>query len=105
MGQVTVSVNGKNYHLACAEGGEEQLRQLAAFIDGKARGLLDQLGHISESRLLLMTALLIADELHDTLEGKTGKGLTAAMSEEDVSAILDEVSGEIDSIAHRLENT
>jgi cell division protein ZapA len=65
MAQVVVEIAGRSYSLACKEGGEDHLRLLAADLGAKAERLLDQLGPMNEPRLLLMAALLLADELHD----------------------------------------
>jgi cell division protein ZapA len=61
---VNVMVNSKAYTIACDEGEEEHLRQLAAIVDGKVRELLGSVGNVGDLRLLLMAALLIADEHH-----------------------------------------
>jgi cell division protein ZapA len=63
MAQVTVSVNGRDYAIACGDGEEEHLADLAQYVDHHASALARQLGSMTEVRLLLMTALTIADEL------------------------------------------
>ena len=62
---VNVMVNGRAYTIACDEGEEGHLRDLAAIVDAKAREVLGSVGQVGDSRLLLMAALLIADEHHD----------------------------------------
>ena len=59
---VNVMVNGRAYTIACDEGEEEHLRALAGHVDGKVRELLETVGQVGDARLLLMAALLIADE-------------------------------------------
>ncbi|WP_417464674.1 cell division protein ZapA [Kordiimonas sp.] len=102
MAQISVSVNGKNYPLACAEGEQEQLQKLAAYVDAKCKDLTSKLGHINENRILLMAAVLIADELHDALDGKGGPALMGALSEEDMASVLNEVASEVEGITDRL---
>jgi cell division protein ZapA len=63
MGQVTVSVNGRDYAIACADGEEGHIADLAVYVDHHARTLAQKLGPVTEARLLLMAALTIADEL------------------------------------------
>jgi cell division protein ZapA len=72
MGQVTVEIGGRTYPLSCRDGGEPHLMALAAGIAAKADKLTSQLGQMSESRLLLMAALMIADELHEAQQGHFG---------------------------------
>src|SRR3954447_13199041 len=66
---VNVMVNGRAYTIACDEGEEEHLKELAAHVDAKAREVLGSVGQVGDTRMLLMTALLIADEHHE-LTGK-----------------------------------
>ena len=61
---VNVMVNGRAYTIACDDGEEEHLRELAAIVDAKVREVLGSVGQVGDTRLLLMAALLIADEHH-----------------------------------------
>lgn len=70
MGQVRIEIGGRTYPLSCRDGDEAHLSALAAGIAAKAVGLIQSLGPMSESRLLLMTALMVADELHELHNGK-----------------------------------
>ena len=63
MGEVTVDIAGRSYRLGCGPDEEKHLVGLATLLDTEARGLLKQFGQMSEGRLLLMTALMIADRL------------------------------------------
>jgi len=90
---VNVMVNGRSYTIACDEGEEEHLKSLAAEVDGKVAELLGSVGQVGDQRLLLMAALLLADERHaaiDQLEAAK-KDLTSARdSNTDVSGKLAE---------------
>ncbi|WP_262693994.1 cell division protein ZapA [Kordiimonas aquimaris] len=103
MAQINVTVAGKSYPLACADGDEDRLHSLAAYIDSKTADLTEKLGHVNETRLILMAAVLIADELHDTLEGKGHEGLIGALSEDDLASMLNEVASEVETIADQLK--
>ena len=61
---VNVMVNGRAYTIACDEGEEEHLKQLAGHVDSKVRELLGSVGQVGDQRLMLMAALLLADEYH-----------------------------------------
>ena len=65
MAEVEVTINGRAHTLACEDGQERHLTGLASKLDSHARGLAKQLGAVPESRLMLMTALMAADELAD----------------------------------------
>ena len=66
MGQVVVTVNGRAFPLNCADGEEPRIRRLAAYVDGKIGDFVKTHGQIGEARLILLAALVIADELSDT---------------------------------------
>jgi len=70
MPEVTVDVAGRSYRLGCGPDEEEHLTGLAVVLDAEARSLLRQFGQMSEGRLLVMTALMVADRLADA-EDKT----------------------------------
>lgn len=65
MGQVTVTLNGRAYRLSCGEGEEARLTALADHVRSKLDTLVAQFGQVGNDRLILMAALLIADELWD----------------------------------------
>jgi cell division protein ZapA len=66
MGQINVLVGGRAYTLACRDGEEDRLMRLAGHINRKTEDLRASLGQMGEPRMLLMAALLVADELFDT---------------------------------------
>ena len=61
---VNVMVNTRAYTIACDEGEEEHLKELGAEVDHKVQELLGSVGQVGDQRLILMAALLLADELH-----------------------------------------
>lgn len=73
---VNVMVNGRAYTIACDDGEEAHLKELAAHVDEKAREVLSSVGQVGDTRMLLMAALLIADEHHD-LAAKSDAGRDA----------------------------
>jgi cell division protein ZapA len=79
---VNVMVNGRAYTIACDEGEEDHLRELAATVDAKAREVLSSVGQVGDARLLLMAAILIADEHHGGKEDAAGHAGDAAMRTE-----------------------
>jgi cell division protein ZapA len=63
MATVTVSINGRNYRMACDDGQEEHLARLAQNLDQRIAQLRRDFGEIGDMRLTVMAALTIADEL------------------------------------------
>jgi cell division protein ZapA len=62
---VNIMVNSRAYTVACDDGEEGHLKELAGRVDAKVRELLSSVGQVGEQKLLLMAALLLADEHHD----------------------------------------
>jgi len=65
MAQVTVEVNGRPYAVGCEDGQESHLAQLARMFDQQVRHVCADMGQLGDTRLFLMGALLLADELTD----------------------------------------
>ena len=65
MVNVNIKFNGKDYLLSCDEGQEDNLKELADFLDNKYLELKNNLGNIGESKLLLITTIKIIDEFFD----------------------------------------
>ncbi len=65
MADVRLSIAGREYIVTCNDGEEQRLQALGALVDEKAREAGGPTGGLNESRLLLFSALLLADKLHD----------------------------------------
>ena len=64
MAQVTVKINGYAHTVGCEDGQEGHLQAMAAQVDDRISSI-KALGQSGEARLLVLAALLMADELHD----------------------------------------
>ena len=65
MANINVKFNNKEYLLSCDEGQEENLKELANYLDSKYFNLKKNLGNIGESKLLLITAIQMVDDYFD----------------------------------------
>jgi len=65
MAQVTVNINGKPYSVGCEDGQERHLTEIARLFDAQVRQVSQDVGQLGETRLFLMGALLLADEMAD----------------------------------------
>jgi cell division protein ZapA len=66
MAQVAVTIAGRTYRIACDEGEERHLAELASLYDGKIEDLRGTFGEIGDMRLHVMAAIAIADEMSET---------------------------------------
>jgi len=65
MAQVTIRINGYAYTVGCEDGQEEHLGQMASEIEQRINSIKAIGGQSGEARLLMLAALLLADEMHD----------------------------------------
>jgi|TARA_B110000263_G_scaffold213761_1_gene197908 cell division protein ZapA len=102
MAQVDVTINGRDYQIACDDGQEDHLAQLGEYVDRRVKELATTVGQVGDSRLLVMVSLLIADELAETY-AELKKASTVAensVSAEQVEKKLVEI---VDAAAARIE--
>ncbi|MEQ8604620.1 MAG: cell division protein ZapA [Marivibrio sp.] len=130
MGQITVTVNDRDYTVACEAGQEGHVASLAERLDGQVRDLAGAIGQVGHARLLLIAALMTSDELAERaqeverLQARVAALEAAAASggaEADVArekaeaeaaelrarsaASLDSAARRIDAIAERLQGS
>lgn len=93
MAQVTIDVNGRPYQVGCEDGQEAHLMELAAMIDRQVRQVSQDVGQLGETRLMLMGALLMADELTDA------KGRIVALQQDLARLQADQSRIEVKAVA------
>lgn len=91
MAQVAISFNKRTYHFVCGENEVQRLEEVANYLKSKLDKLVQEHGAVGDERLILMAALLVADELFDAradvddlLDGRT----------EDLKSFADAAGGE-----------
>jgi len=82
MAQVRVTINGRQFRMACEDGQEGHLMNLARELDSRISGLRAKFGEIGDTRLTVMAALTVADELAEA-------GLRVKRLEEELAALQD----------------
>ena len=116
MPQISVTIAGRLYRMACGEGEEDHLRDLARRLDGRIGSLRGQFGEIGDQRITTMAAITIADDLFEAekriaaLQGEIA-ALHAQGQAQDrridamagaVAAMMDGVTADIDAVTQRL---
>lgn len=116
MAHVTVTIDGKQFRMACEDGQEQHLEALALDLDNRIRMVRESFGEIGDLRLTVMAALMVTDELFE--ERRKGTELQQ-MAEQDrhsrqnvqeaalqrdnaIAASLDGLTQRIDRIARML---
>jgi cell division protein ZapA len=102
MAEVTLSVGGYNYQLACRNGEEAHLVRLGEIVDAKVQEARAAIGNASEVRQLLLSALLFADEMLDPAQAQPA----ASSAELGIDAEkLEQLANKAEAIAARLEKS
>lgn len=105
---VDVMVNGRPYPVACDDGQEDHLIDLAHYIDKRVAELAKTMGQVGDARLILMASLLVADELAEAAESAASLRQTLEErqedSENDAESTFATLASRIENIAVRLEN-
>lgn len=100
MAQVSVTINGRDYRVACEDGQEAHVTALADYIGRHVADLVQDVGQVGETRLLLMAGLVVADELSelraelDTARSETGRS----------SAVEEALAERLEALAARIED-
>ena len=112
MSHINVTINGRQYRMACEEGQEVRLLKLAENLESRIQSLRGKFGEIGDARLTVMAALTVCDELVDTsqrirsLEDELSKlrdGRVAAVDRaRDTQAA---VANALNAAAERIERT
>ncbi|WP_315701646.1 MULTISPECIES: cell division protein ZapA [unclassified Bradyrhizobium] len=66
MSHINVTINGRQYRMACEEGQELRLLKLAESLEARITNLRGKFGEIGDARLTVMAALTVCDELIDS---------------------------------------
>jgi cell division protein ZapA len=115
MAEVNLSINGSNYGIACDDGQEDRVGDLGRYVDDRLRDISRAGAAASESHLLVLTALVLADEIYDMRDhlnhvlagAKSASTDTAPDTQEEelIVRAIDSLAGRIDSIAGRIQNS
>ena len=109
MAQLSISIHGRKYPIVCDDGQEEHVTRLAAYIDKRASEIGETVGQVAEGRLLVMTTLLIADELQEAYDEMERLQVEAKFSEDTIreetrESLEAKVAPVVESLAVRIEN-
>lgn len=107
MARVDVTFNGRVYPIACDDGQEPRVREVAAYVTQRLGDVKASVRSASDTHLLVMVSLLLADELFDARAGIPADGAAGgdASADAEVAAAVGRLAGRIEAIAARLERS
>ncbi len=119
MAEVSITINGRQFRMACEDGQEEHLMDLARELDARIGDLRERFGEVGDTRLTVMAALTVADELgemsarlkrlEEELAGLRDAHVATAdrtsITQTAIAATLTEAAERIESVTRRLNQT
>ena len=120
MAEVTLSINGRNYGIACDDGQEQRVLDLASYVDQRMREMSQAGAATNDSQLLVLTTILLTDEIFelreqvaaggspDATNGTTANAdqIAAGLAEKEtaIAGAIDKLADRINAIADRVQN-
>lgn len=107
MAQVTITINSREYAVACEDGQEVRIIQLSRILDEKARLLTQGGGQVNENMLLAMVGLLLADELTELKKNNGIPLQTPAqpqIDEKQITELDNLLTGKINSLINQIKS-
>lgn len=119
MADVNITINGRIYEIGCDQGQEGRVVDLASYVDQRLQTISRSGAAYNDAHLLVLTALVLADELFESREGAgeklaakagrapatTGAAAEAGLSSADEAAlakVLEHLAKRIDGIATKV---
>ena len=103
MAQINVEVNGRPYAVGCEDGQEQHLHELAKMFDRQVRHVSQDMGQLGDTRLFLMGALLLADELADARNRMAAMEAEVGRLQADRTRLETRAVAALESAAKRIE--
>jgi cell division protein ZapA len=109
MAEVSLTINGRTYGISCEDGQQKRVQELGRYVDSKLREISKAGAASTESHLLVLTALMMADEIIDLRDNMAVLGgqveETGAFQQEEAIIIraIGSLADRIDLIADRLQ--
>lgn len=106
MPEVSVQIANRTYELACGDGEEERVQELAAYVDEKVTDLRRQLPGTPEVKLLVFAALMLADESREARgvakAAETARASATDSAETLATALEDLITSRVDKMSKKV---
>ena len=103
MAQISIEVNGRPYAVGCEDGQEQHLLELAKLFDHQVRQVSQDMGQLGDTRLFLMGALLLADELADARNRLAALQMEINRAQADRARVETRAVSALEAAAKRIE--
>lgn len=117
MAEVNLAIHGKSYGIACDDGQEDRVLEVGRYVDHRARDIAHAGAASNETHLLVLTALVLADEIKELQENlkkhvaataqnniPAPQQATSLPEEQQICDIIGQLTTRLDSVAERLSS-
>lgn len=111
MAHINLTINGRNYGMECGDGQEPRVQELGKYIEARLKAIAASGAGQSENHLLVLTALMMADEVFDLRDNLAALGEHVEGKENQdqhdlvIAQAIEQLAGRIDGIAARVLNS
>jgi len=99
LAQVAITINGKEYSLACDEGQQERIRAAGALLSAGVSRLSTQMGRVNDLNLVIMASVMLADDL---IQEQSARQQETAPDLEELAMALEYLADKLETVASRL---
>ena len=89
MPEVDIVINNREHKIACSEGEENRVKELAALLNEEVSKIANSIGQIGDVKLMVLAAITILDKNQDILDD-------AVKDIEDSNRKLEKILGKIE---------
>ncbi len=106
MAEVNIVINGRTYNISCDEGQQQRVLDLGHYVDQKMKDIACSGAATNENHLLVLTSLILADEVYDLLNNPDSKATATNTAQTSASPDQSEavIAGAIDQLASRIDH-
>ncbi|MBL4804349.1 MAG: cell division protein ZapA [Alphaproteobacteria bacterium] len=110
MAEVNITINGRNFGIFCEDGQEQRVTDLSQYVDSRLKDISRAGAATNESHLLVLTSLLLADEIYDLRNEAAAANANAQQAEANqtdeaaVANAIEDLASRIDRIASRIQS-
>ena len=110
MAEVAISINGRNFSIFCEDGQEDRVLELGEYVDVRLRDISKAGAANNEAHLLVLTNLMLADEVFDLrdevarMQNQIMGSADQAVNEEEVVEAINELAERIDEVSGRIKS-
>ena len=103
MAAVSITIDGRQFRIACEEGDTSRIEKLAQYVDEKVKELRQSVTGVSDLQIMTMTCLMLADELSDAQKASQEEKQDTSSNVDGFLEHIENLASRVEHIAGRLE--